>query len=185
MTTPALLALTEPSKAPDAAMARLLVTADALLYESESPRAGPYAGLLAMLSAAAERVSSLLAVAIAGSATGQEIAGIANTERLARAGAVLCDELAVRSTRREQVTAMGWATLCRRVLADTALTAREHAAGAYLGVAWPSALEHAPIRILPGADATLVELGRDPLLVGADWELDTLAATLARWVTIA
>ena len=184
MTTPALLALTDPANAPAAAMARLLVTAATLLTESTSVRAGPYAGFLALLAAVAGRVSPLLAAAIAGTATEQEIAGIANAEHLSRAGAALCDELAVRATRRERVTAMGWATLCRRLLADTALTTREHAAGAYLGMAWPNALEHAPIRILPGAEAPLVELARDPLLVGANWELDTLAATLTRWVTV-
>lgn len=182
--TPALLAMTDPAKVPAAAVARLLVTGAALSAAAATVYAGTYAGWLAMAGALSTRLSPLLEAAVAGTATDAETAGLVSGERVALAGCRLCTEIARRTTRRERIAAMGWATLHRAIYADATLTRREYAPNALLGVAFEPAARVAPIRILPGAEGAVGSLLRDPLEYGASWDLPALAATLTRWVTV-
>ncbi|WP_295455821.1 hypothetical protein [uncultured Thiodictyon sp.] len=184
MSTPALLSLTEPGAVPVAAQARLLETGAALLAESRLARAGAYAGVLLRLSEIAVRAAPLLALAVADQAQERELAGLANAERIAAAVLPLLHEVAVRRVRHERIVAMGWARMCWRVLADVVLTRREFAAGAYLGSTWPSTLNHAPIRVLPGAEPALQNLARDALIFSSGWSVDALAADLTRYVGV-
>lgn len=182
--TPALLALTDPGQVPAAAVARLLTTGAALAAAAETGYAGAYAGWLTKAGAVATRLSPLLAAAVAGTATEAETAGLVSGERAAAAGLFLCSEIARRTTRREQIAAMGWATLHRAAYADATLTRREYAPNALLGLAFEPASRVAPIRILPGAEAAVTTLLRDPLLYAAEWDTEALAATLAQWVSV-
>lgn len=182
MMSPALLALTAPAQMPAAALARLGVTAATLLGESLSARAGLYAGLLGRLATLADRSRTLVTAALAGTASAADLAGMANAERVAHAGAVLLEEVARRAERRARIYAMQWAQDTRRLWADLALIRQEFAPSAYLGVDWSAAQTVATIRILPGAEGALTTLTQDPLRSAAAWDLPALATTLSRWV---
>jgi hypothetical protein len=184
MTNAALVALTDPAQHPQAAQARLSETAASLLGESLSARAGLYAGLLARLAAVANRAGPLLALAVDQSASEAQLAGLANAERVLRAAESLWNEVANRATRRERIHAMRWAQQTRQGWADVALVRREFAATVYLGLDWVTAQTAAPVRILPGAEAALLTLNQDPLIMGATWDLSDLATTMTRWVVV-
>lgn len=184
MTSPALLALTAPQQAPQAAVARLTATATDLLGESMSTRAGLYAGLLGRLADVAQRAAPLLTAALNNTATEADLAGIANAQRLAMAAERLLNELGRRSARRARIYAMHWAQGVRQMWADLALTPREFAPTAYLAVDWATAQTVTPVRILPGAESTLTLLNQDPLRVAATWDLPAMADTLARYVQV-
>ncbi|NCA91024.1 MAG: hypothetical protein EOM92_19660 [Gammaproteobacteria bacterium] len=184
MTSPALLALTAPQQAPQAAVARLTATATTLLGESLSSRAGLYAGLLGRLADVAQRAAPLLTAALNNTATESDLAGIANAQRLASVAERLLNELAHRSERRPRIYAMQWAQSVRQMWADLALTRREFAPTAYLTVDWATAQTIAPVRILPGAEGTLALLHQDPLRAGATWDLPAMADTLTRYVQV-
>lgn len=176
----AVIALIDPSAYPAAAMTRLLETGG--LLRTEAARADRYAPWLLKAADLAERSSSLLEVLLAGDATEGETAGVLNSERLARAGARLFAELARRLDRRLQIDAMYWAKLHRQWYHSVALTRREFAPTATLGLNTVAALPVASIRILPGAQATLAELDKDPWRVSATWDIPTMADTLTEWV---
>ena len=181
-TSPAVLSLTDPGGVPEAAMARLLVTAAGLADASKSALAGGYAPWLAKAAVLAGRASRLLEAALDGSATESETAGLLNVTRVAHAGANLFSELARRTTRRTQIGAMQWASLHRKLYADTALTQREHAVNATLGI--DVSLSSSPVRILPGAEPAVAELDRDWLVFGSAWNLEELADTMTQWVSV-
>lgn len=185
MTNSALIALISPQQYPKAAQARLGETAATLLGESLSARAGLYAGFLARLAAVADRAGPLLTAAVDQTATEAELVGLANAERVLQAAESLFNEVARRAVRRQRINAMRWAQRSREAWADVALLQREFAATAYLGVDWATAQAIAPVRILPGAEVSLVTLNQDPLLAAASWDLPDLAATLSRWVVVA
>lgn len=185
MSGPALYALADPAQVPAAAAARLSETAAALLAESNLSWASLYASLLSTLSAVASKAALLLPLAAADTASERQLAGLDNAARLARAASNLFGIEARRASGRPKAAAMRWATLCRRLHADVALTLREHAYGAYIGTAWATAAETAPVRVLPGAAEAMAELAQDPVLVGDTWDIETLAATLAHYVAVA
>ena len=184
MTNAALVALTAPAQYPQAALARLGDTAAALLAESLSSRAGSYAELLACLAAIAQRAVPIMNAVLAATASEAELAGVVHAERLARAGRQLFAELAGRRSQGAQIDAMRWHQGCRHLLADLTLLRREFAPTALVGVNWPTANEHAPIRWLPGAESAMTQLAQDPLRAAACWDLETLADSLARWVRV-
>jgi len=180
--SPAVLSLTDPAGVPTAAVARLLVTSADLLFASEGALAGGYSGWLAKASMLAGRASVLLDAAVDGSATESETAGLVNVTRIAKACASLFAELGRRTERRAQIAAMRWATLHRHMYADTALTQREYAVNATIGV--DATLATSPIRILPGAEPAVAELSRDWLAFGSSRDLEELAGTLTQWVSV-
>lgn len=184
MTSPALVALTNPRAFPDEAIKRLLGTASMLTSSSRQARNSGYVSCLGMLGRVAQRAGGILPGLIKATCSEAEMAAVANAERLMRAGVTLFGEVAVRSVQRDRHAAMGWATLSRRGYADITLVHREFAPTAFLGVDWDYNLTRAPIRILPGAEPALVALSHDPLEDGEDWDLPVLATQLARWVLV-
>lgn len=181
MTSPALLALTDPSAVPAAAVDRLLSTSAALYRASANPEAAGYASWLETSGAVARALAPLLLLATAGTATDSQAAALVAGERLALGGVRLSDEIARRAGRGARLAAMGWARLHRDMHADLLLTRREYAPDALLGADATAAAAGAIVRLLPGAAAALETLGADPLVRGAAWDLGGLAAALAAW----
>jgi len=180
--TPAALAITAPSLFPAAAQGRLVESA--ALCAAESVVASPigYSALLTLIGKIAAIVSPLLPLAIAGNATPPQLASIANGERATKAASALFAALASQGAGADRYIAGRWFLLAHHVHADIALTMREYATGVYTGADWPEASVYADVRILPGAEPTLVELAFDPLVRGEAWNCGALAEALARWV---
>lgn len=176
--SPALLALTDPAKVPDAASQRLADTA-ALLAAARHR----YASLLVRMASVTQRASALLPLAVSGSSTDADLAALANCARVFRAVSALLSELAHRLDGLEQIETMRLATLLRHADADVRLVQREYVPLVYQGLDAEQAGLRESVRILPGAEAALAALDRDPILEGATWDLDQLAAALAKWVS--
>ena len=181
-TNPALLTVTTPALAPAAAIARLTETAGLLWVEGQSVRSGLYQGMLLLLASIAEKAAPLMKLAIADKATSADLVGVSNAQRVAKACESLLNELARRTRRRHRMNAMYWSQLARHIWADIALTQREYAPTAYLGIDWVEGQELTTIRIMPGAESALIMLSADPLVYGSSWPVADLSATLAKWV---
>ncbi len=185
MSQTALLALSNPAGVPAAAVAALLATAGDLRGADGAAHSGQYAGLLTLLGDVAERASSLLAGAVMAQSSEEDLAGLANAERLSAAGARVFAALASRTEQYDRVVAMLWAKLARRLHADVLLVRREYAPSAYAGTNWTASLAGSPIRILPGAEPALTALSLDPLVYATGWDLPSFAEQISRFVVLA
>lgn len=185
MSTPELLSLEKPAKVPEAAIARLVALSGTFSRYSEAAMLADYAALLRTLSGACSHASVALAAIIKPDATAVDLTTLTNAGRLALASMRLFEELALREERADRVTAMRWARACREMYHDTHTIQREYAPLVYLGQQIDEALTVASIRLLPGAEGALTELGRDWLLLGSHWTLPSLARSLSRYTGLA
>lgn len=181
MSRTALLAITEPAKILPSAQADLAQTSAQCAAWSVT-RIAAWSTLFTMLSAVTARASSLLARAVIGTATEDDIAALINAERVLAAATHLLHEQASRTTRLERLHAMQAATAMRVAHAAVLLTRREAATSLYTGMTWSVLPTSPPIRILPGAEPAIEQLSLDVQVYGHQWDVLALADLLGRFV---
>ncbi len=155
MTTPAVLALTEPSKVPAAAIARLQQVS------GETGLSG-YAELVAVLAQVAVLAAGLLELARRQQATRADGLALDNAQRLFKGAEQLFSALAPTLRSRERVHSMALAKRYRHAYADILLPRRE-----YLQLqryTLTTASTHSAIRLNERAQAALSVLDQDWLL---------------------
>jgi hypothetical protein len=181
MSRTALLAITEPAKILPSAQSDLAQTSAQCAAWAVTQIAA-WSTLFSMLSVITARASSLLARAVTGTATEDDIAALINAERVLAAAMHLLHEQASRTTRLERLRAMQAATAVRVAHAAILLTRREAVASLYTGLAWSVLPTSPPIRILPGAEPAIEQLGWDAQVYGQQWDVLALAERLGRFV---